>query len=145
MSADESEVRSANEAFYRAFEALDLRGMEAAWSHGGAVSCVHPGWPLANGWSEVRETWRVIFENTADIRFDIEHLLVDVQGDLAWVVCTEQLRSRSAAGSDEGTVLATNVFRREDGVWKVAHHHGSPFVAPLRPRLPGGTRKGMVH
>lgn len=145
MSADDTEVRSANQAFYRAFESLDLRRMEAAWSQDGAITCVHPGWPLASGWAEVRETWRAIFSNTVDIRFDIDEAVVDVRGDLAWVVCTERLRSRSAGGSDDAAVLATNVFRREQGSWKVAHHHASAFVHPRLPTSTGGPRRGMVH
>lgn len=147
VSADEEEVRAANQSFYRAFESLDLARMDAAWSHEGMVTCIHPGWPLASGWSAVRHTWRLIFDNTADIRFRVDDERVDVHGDLAWVVCTERLVSRAAAGHDEGAVLCTNVFRREAGSWKVAHHHASPFLAAPQASAPpsSGSRRGLVH
>ncbi|MGH9376178.1 MAG: nuclear transport factor 2 family protein, partial [Terriglobia bacterium] len=47
---DEQEVLAANEAFYRAVEALDLKQMGAAWWHDDWVLCLHPGWPLVRGW-----------------------------------------------------------------------------------------------
>ncbi|HZS39093.1 MAG TPA: nuclear transport factor 2 family protein [Polyangia bacterium] len=130
--ADDEEVRRANHEFYRAFEALAEDRMDAAWAHDGAVTCAHPGWPLAVGWSEVRESWRTIFANTADIRFTIEDERIDVRGELAWIVCTERI----ASGGAEGAVLATNVFRREAGAWKLVHHHGSPFAARVQRPAP---------
>jgi ketosteroid isomerase-like protein len=126
-------VRAANQAFYRAFETLELARMEDAWAHDGQVTCVHPGWPLADGWAAVRRSWATIFENTGTIRFDVRDEQIDVRGDLAWVVCLERISS----GNAEGAVLATNVFRRgADGAWRMVHHHGSPFVAPREPSEP---------
>lgn len=31
------------------------------------------------------------------------------------------------------SVRVTTVFRREDGVWKVAHRHADPITAPRPP------------
>src|SRR4051812_3013597 len=115
-------VRAANQAFYRAFESLALEWMDAVWSHAGQVTCVHPGWALADGWPAVRDSWATIFGNTADIRFTVEDEHIDVRGDLAWVVCLERIRTGGASGA----ILATNVFRREGGAWRLVHHHGSP-------------------
>jgi ketosteroid isomerase-like protein len=159
VSADEEAVRNANEAFYRAFESLDLQRMEDAWCHEGRVSCVHPGWPLASDWAEVRRSWETIFANTERIRFEIGDARIEVRGELAWVVCVEWLSSQSAAGSARGAVLATNVFRRERGAWRLAHHHASPFVprtgeeserVPVEPddeptRPTGRGKKGVVN
>src|SRR2546421_709306 len=54
MSDEAAAVQAANQAFYRAFEALDLAAMDAVWAHEGACTCLHPGWPLCNGWAQVR-------------------------------------------------------------------------------------------
>ncbi|MSP63790.1 MAG: DUF4440 domain-containing protein [Myxococcales bacterium] len=131
------EVRRANQAFYRAFESLAIERMDHVWAHDGQVTCVHPGWPLAVGWAEVRATWVTILHNTAEIHFEVADEQIEVRGDLAWVVCVEKLSSRAGGGGGSGEVLATNVFRREDGRWRLVHHHGSPHVprpaaAPLR-------------
>jgi len=124
------EVRRANQAFYRAFESLSLDRMDETWWHDGLVVCVHPGWPLAVGWLAVRETWRTIFRNTSDISFEVTDERIDVRGELAWVVCVEHLSSRSVQGEGKGVVLATNLFRREEGAWRLVHHHTSPYLAP---------------
>jgi ketosteroid isomerase-like protein len=134
-------VQRANQSFYRAFETLDLAEMEAAWAHGGQVTCLHPGWPLCAGWTEVRDSWARIFANTPSIGFEILDERIDVAGDMAWVVCTERIRQR-AGGALEGAVVATNVFRRVDGQWRMVHHHGSPEVARVQRPAPVARRPG---
>lgn len=126
------EVRAANQEFYRAFEALAIDRMEAVWAHEGQVTCAHPGWPLADGWAQVRESWRTIFANTAEMKFRVEDERIDARGELAWIVCVERITS----GGAEGAVLATNVFRREEGAWKMVHHHGSPLAARVERASP---------
>ncbi|MDB4966721.1 MAG: uncharacterized protein JWN44_2410 [Myxococcales bacterium] len=150
MSDEAAAVQAANRAFYRAFEALDLRQMEAVWAHDGACSCLHPGWPLCAGWEEVRGSWATIFANTAVMRFEVVDERIDVRGELAWVVCVERIRSTAPAGEAMvGAIVATNVFRREGGAWKLVHHHGSPHVPrraeaapPAAPREGGGGQSG---
>ncbi len=134
MSDQVEGVRRANHALYRAFESLQIEQMERVWAHEDAVSCIHPGWPLAEGWVAVRETWAVIFENTQEMKFRITDERIDVSGDLAWVVCIE----RVSTGGSSGLVLATNVLRFSADGWKIVHHHGSaiaPEQAPPAPTL----------
>jgi SnoaL-like protein len=42
-------------------------------------------------------------------------------GDAALVLCEEEL--------DGGTLVASNVFVREDGAWRIAHHQAGQLVA----------------
>jgi ketosteroid isomerase-like protein len=126
------DVRRAHQGFYRAFETLRIEKMDEVWAHDGQVTCLHPGWPIAEGWAEVRASWETIFRNSRDMRFDVGEERIDVRGDMAWVVCVERLTS--AAGS--GAVQATNVLRREDGAWRMVHHHGSTYVRPARRSAP---------
>jgi ketosteroid isomerase-like protein len=120
MSKDE--VKKAHRALYKAFESLRLDEMERVWAHDGSVTCIHPGWPIAEGWAAVRETWAVIFENTDHMKFRLTDEKIEIVGDLAWVVCIEHVRS----GDSGGLVLATNILRRGESGWKIVHHHGSP-------------------
>jgi ketosteroid isomerase-like protein len=122
------DVKKAHRALYRAFESLEIGRMEKAWAHEGTVSCIHPGWPIAEGWAAVRETWVVIFENTPEMKFRITDEKITIVGELAWVVCIERVRS----GEMNGLVLATNVLRRGPDGWKLVHHHGSA-VPPQAP------------
>jgi ketosteroid isomerase-like protein len=126
--SDLEEVEQANARFYRAFETLDLGQMEAVWAHGEYVKCVHPGWPLLIGWEAVRSSWQAIFESAAEMRFTIGEVLAEVMGDLAWVTCTENILSEVRGRVTVTSVLATNIFERGDGGWRLIHHHASHVV-----------------
>jgi ketosteroid isomerase-like protein len=135
---DHDAVLSANEAFYRAFESLDVSRMEVLWLRAPHIKCVHPGWGPLVGWGPVMDSWRRIFEGTLEMRFALTQVAVEVVGDLAWVIATENIESREPEGRAAGIVQATNLFQRTDGHWLLVHHHGSPILAPLD--VPGSTR-----
>jgi ketosteroid isomerase-like protein len=119
------EVEAANFRFYRAFEALDLVQMEAVWSHGEHVSCVHPGWPLLTGWPAVRDSWGAIISNTEEMRFTISDVRVVAAREIAVVTCTENILSGMGGRIAVTSVLATNVFERSPDGWRLILHHAS--------------------
>jgi len=129
-------VIEANTAFYRAFESLDLGRMEGAWLHAASVTCVHPGWSLLVGWGPVMASWQRIFANTVTMRFNITDVRTEVVGELAWVVCTENLQSAQHGEAVNAQLQATNVFQRRDGRWWIVHHHASPVSPQLSEAMP---------
>jgi ketosteroid isomerase-like protein len=127
LLAAEEAVLAANERFYRAFESLDIKEMESVWSTTETVQCIHPGWGPLSGWSDVRDAWVRIFNNTSAMSFAPHVLHVAVQGETAWLVCVEEISSRHADEEHASQVLATNVFERSAGQWRMIHHHASPI------------------
>ncbi len=123
-------VFRANEAFYRAFETLDIRQMDALWSEEDYVKCIHPGWVPRLGWVQVRDSWTTIFNYTARLRLSVCVMETTVRGDIGWTVCQEHITTSDGAGSTEGLVMATNMFERTEGRWLLIHHHGSPVLGP---------------
>ena len=128
--SDRAELEDANARFYRAFEALDIAAMDQVWAHGEHVRCVHPGWPLLCGWGAVRESWQRIFEHTEEMRFTLSAVDVHVAGDAGWVTCTENILSEVADRVSVTAILATNLFEREPGGWRLVHHHASHVMTP---------------
>ena len=128
--SDREELEAANARFYGAFEALDLAKMDEVWAHGEHVKCVHPGWPLLNGWAAVRASWDTIFVNTAEMRFTIADTRAIAAGDLGWVTCTENILSEVGGRLSATSVLATNLFERTPDGWRLVHHHASHVFAP---------------
>ncbi|HKW86558.1 MAG TPA: nuclear transport factor 2 family protein [Nitrospiraceae bacterium] len=122
------EVTRANQEFYQAFESLDIARMDWIWAQQEYVTCIHPGWTLRIGWPAVRDSWVLIFNNTFSMKFDLTEIQVQVAGDIAWVICTENITSRQGDTTQESRVLATNLYERVGDQWKIIHHHGSPVM-----------------
>ncbi|WP_406420535.1 nuclear transport factor 2 family protein [Streptomyces sp. NBC_00842] len=137
VAADIAAVEQANTAFYEAMERGDLDELSGLWLPGEnlTVSCVHPGWPVLSGRSEVLRSYALIMANTEYIQFFLTDVGVSMTGDTALVTCTENILSGGPAedGGELGPlvgqlVVATNVFRRTENGWKLWSHHGSPVL-----------------
>ncbi|HSD09852.1 MAG TPA: nuclear transport factor 2 family protein [Candidatus Binatia bacterium] len=122
-------MRRANLAFYRAFESLDVKKMQDVWLQSARVQCTHPGWRRLVGYAAVMDSWERIFESTFEMSLDLTGVEISVVGNLAWVVCTENITSRTYDGVSRAQVEATNLFERHGGEWRMVHHHGSPVVS----------------
>ena len=132
---DSDAVLAANLEFYRAFTARDLAAMAALWARRFPVACIHPGWPPLADREAVIESWRGILANSGAPRIACYDERVLLYGDVALVVCEEEL--------DGGTLIASNMFVREDGAWRIAHHQAGQLVArrpQSRRAAPPGTR-----
>lgn len=122
------EVTKANLKFYEAFESLDIAKMDEVWAHLEYVTCVHPGWTLRSDWPSVRDSWVLIFNNTFSMKFELTEVMVQVAGDMAWVICVENITSQQSDEPQQARVLATNIFERIGDEWLMIHHHGSTVM-----------------
>jgi ketosteroid isomerase-like protein len=120
------EIHEINQRFYRAFEGLDIGQMDQIWAGEEQVYCIHPGWDLRAGWPAVRDSWVQIFNHTLSMKFAITDMRIHIVGDCAWVTCMENITSLVDGEPQRSHVLATNIFKRREGVWRMVHHHGSP-------------------
>lgn len=117
---DQAVILFVNDAFYEAFKAGDLEAMEELWAKEAPVACAHPGWAPLYGREEVMESWQAIFASggvPADLRCRAPRV-VPLGPDHAMVLCYEQV--------GQGLLLATNVFGKEAGKWRLLHHHAGP-------------------
>ncbi len=130
MTKDEGEVYKANEAFYSAFESLDIKEMEKVWLKEKYIQCIHPGWRLLTGWEDVMTSWRQIFENAKEMRFITTDVKVQVRESLAWVTLYENINSRVGQEISSGVILSTNIFEKRQYKWYIIHHHGGPTMPP---------------
>ncbi len=80
------------------------------------------GW--TSGWNEVDTGFRNMARLYPNGRISPQIVQVVTDGDIGFSVCRETGQLRSA----EGPMVtfnqrATNIFRLEDGKWKLIHHH----------------------
>jgi ketosteroid isomerase-like protein len=113
-------VLKANLDFYRAFNERNIEAMEALWSTAAPVLCVHPGWNALAGRGAVMQSWQAILANPDAPGVMVHDDRAFLYGDLAIVQCEEELNS--------GHLVATNMFVRESGGWRMIHHQASPLV-----------------
>ena len=112
--SEHAAVNFANEAFYLAFSTRDLEAMGALWARHAPVTCIHPGWSALIGRDAVMESWQAILTNPNSPAVDCRKSAAHLFGDVGYVICYETL--------DQGILVATNIFVREEGTWKMTHH-----------------------
>jgi len=112
--SEHAAVNFANEAFYLAFSTRDLEAMDALWARHAPVTCIHPGWSALIGRDAVMESWQAILTNPNSPAVDCWKSAAHLFGDVGYVICYETL--------DQGILVATNIFVREEGTWKMTHH-----------------------
>lgn len=95
----------------------------AIWSHDGSVS-VLGAWKNAVGRAELVEAFEVLsgsFTDCTDYHLDL--IAFDVVGDMAYTVGFERVSTSIDGKPRTFTLRATQVYRREDGEWRVVHRH----------------------
>jgi len=119
---------AAEAAFYDAFDCRDLDAMTRVWDHEVEVSCIHPGGPRIDGIDRVLESWRAIFEGGQRLRFERAGAVLTAGADVA-VCCLHEVIRFGERFELQGTVVATNVYRRTGQGWRMVIHHASPAPA----------------
>ena len=124
---NEDNAESANANFYEAFNKRDIEVMKKVWASNVNATCIHPGWPPLKGFESILKSWEGIFENSGNMEVQVSDVQVLVSVDLAWVSCIEKLYTIAESGVLASQVFSTNLFCREDEVWKMVVHHASPI------------------
>lgn len=133
MGASDRHIIAGNADFYRAFSARDYQGMTRLWSSSAPVSCIHPGWGMLIGIEAVMKSWREVLANPQSPAVECRQARDFVDGAWGYVLCHEVL--------DEGVLMATNIFRRENRRWRMVHHQSGPVAMP--PAAPPAG--GVIH
>ncbi|MCU0685707.1 MAG: nuclear transport factor 2 family protein [Polyangiaceae bacterium] len=127
MSEDaEAEVRAASDRFYAALNSVcngNAKPMEDVWSHADDASASHPMGDWSHGWEQIRITWEEFARSDLGGKVTVKNLTVHVVGDFAYTTGVEDVFLVMQAGKVQFRSNATNIFRRENGVWRIVHHH----------------------
>lgn len=128
METSFSTPHDAEAAFYQALERADLAAMMAVWAEDEEIVCVHPGGPRRFGFDEVRESWRQIFLQGPQLRFQLTGEKV-FSGRLVSIHTVYE--NITAVGNPQAVsaVVATNIYLLTGRGWRMLVHHGSPLAA----------------
>src|SRR3990170_6438347 len=139
MSA-EDEVRRASGQFYAALNRMvngDAGPLAEIWSHGVAVTTMHPIGGREVGWDKGRDAWEQVAKLASDGQVKLGDQLIQVVGDMAYELGTEQGQAKLGGQQVSIEHRVTNIYRRESGAWKIVHHHTdvSPAMLDVVSRL----------
>jgi ketosteroid isomerase-like protein len=127
MSERDDFLTWVNSSLYRAERALhngDAEPRRALWSRSEPVS-VLGAWRNACGQEELDELFTALGRSFSDCTsYSLELQAFDVVGDMAYTAGLERTSASVDGHPGTYTLRATQVYRREDGEWKVAHRHG---------------------
>lgn len=126
MAASEDAVREASDRFYEALAEMangDAGSLSEVWSHRDDVTTMHPIGGREVGWDAVEESWASVANLSEGGEVTRADQLLRVGEDLAYELATERVSMSLAGEHLDGEYRATNVYRLEDGEWKVVHHH----------------------
>ena len=115
----------AEAAFYLAFERADFDSMMSVWSTTDDIVCVHPSGPYLTGLDEVRSSWRQLLSGDPHLRFQINSVSAIQSDNLAIHLVQENIHIGQGKEPDF-IVVATNIYRRDQGGWRMIVHHASP-------------------
>ncbi len=131
MSEREDFLAWVKTALYEAELALhngDAAPRRALWSRNDPVS-VLGAWRNARGQDELDELFAALARSFSDCTsYEVELQAFDVVGDMAYTAGFEHTSASVDGVPRTYTLRATQVYRREDGEWKVAHRHGDTVI-----------------
>jgi ketosteroid isomerase-like protein len=139
MSA-EDDVRKASQQFYAALNLMangDSGAMADIWSHSATVTTMHPIGGREVGWDAVRASFEQVAKVGSEGKIDLKDQLIQVAGDVAYEMGVEQGQLKLAAHQAAIEHRVTNIYQRQDGAWKLVHHHTdtSPAMLDILKRL----------
>jgi len=128
------EVRKASRQFYAALTRMangDAGPMADIWSHGAAVTAMHPIPGRDVGWTAVRKSFQKVATLASDGKVAIKNQLIQVAGNVGCEVGVEHGQFKLAGHPLRIEHRVTNLYQRTAGGWKMIHHHTDPSPAML--------------
>lgn len=131
---DEKAAMQAVNGFYAALNQMftgDLGQMKEVWSHAEDVTYMGPDGGFQVGWALVLENWEKQAALKLGGKVEPAEMRLTVGHDIAITSNYEIGENTNAEGKTQKVkIRATNIFRKEDGKWKMIGHHTDllPFL-----------------
>ena len=124
---DEAAVMTAANQFYAALNTMftgDPEPMKAVWSHADDVTYMGPAGGFQKGWPEVLNVWETHAAMKLGGKVTPDRMEMTIGQDIAFTHNYEIGENFDENGvRQEVSIRATNVFRKENGQWKMIGHH----------------------
>lgn len=127
-------AQAAEDAFYDAMQQGDLEAMMALWADDEDAVCVHPSGARLVGLAAIRKAFEQIFaQGGVDVRVAATQTHQGVMVAVHNLV--EKVLVTGRAGSEVVECVATNVYVKGAGGWRILMHHASPLGEAASPEV----------
>lgn len=120
-------IMRATAEFYSALNQIflgNVNEMKQIWSHAADVTYMGPACEFAVGWDNVLIEWEKQAAQRLGGKVEPKHMHVIPGEDIAVVSNCEHGENTNIHGKAEYVAIrTTNIFRKEDGRWKMIAHH----------------------
>lgn len=128
------EVRKASTQFYEALNRMangESGTMEGVWLHGDTVTAMHPIGGCEVGWGSVASSFDSVAKLASNGKVKLKDQHIRIAGDCAVELGVEEGEFEIAGHPVKFEVRVTNVYQKQDGTWRVVHHHTDTSPAML--------------
>jgi ketosteroid isomerase-like protein len=122
----DGEVTTAADQFYKALNVMftgDVGPMKEVWSHADDVTYMGPTGGMQLGWAEVLKNWEAQAAMKLGGKVSPEDMHIFVGREIAITQNYEKGENIKDGKTQTVSIRATNVFRKENGKWKMIGHH----------------------
>ena len=125
------EVREASKKFYSGLNRMangEKGTLKVAWSNNESVTAMHPIGGREVGWGAVEGSFNQVAQLATEGKIELKDQLIQDLGDVAYEVGIEKAQFKLAGQEVKSEHRVTNIYKKENGKWKMVHHHTD--VAP---------------
>lgn len=127
LESDNAAVAAAAQQFYSALNAMftgDAEPMKDIWSHADDVTYMGPAGGFQKGWEEIQKVWEDHAAMKLGGKVTPDRMQMTIGQDIALTHNYEIGENFDKDGNlQQVSIRATNIFRKEDGQWKMIGHH----------------------
>ena len=109
----------------------DAKPLTDVWSHDKSVTTMHPIGGRQVGWDKVQELFKQVAGISSEGQVKLDEQILQVTGDVAYEVGTEHGKVKFNGKPYPIEHRVTNLYRRENGAWKIVHHHTDSSMATM--------------
>jgi ketosteroid isomerase-like protein len=126
-----AEVRAVLDRYVQAVNGADAQMLRDLWAEPERISYVNPMQRLRT-WGELQGFWQGFLKNSFTRReLTLSNVAIHSVGDAGWAVFDWEFNATQADGKPSQTRgWETQVYRRTDRGWRIAHAHYSVPAAP---------------
>ena len=126
--ADVDELRARDEGWRRSIVARDAEAVLDFLDEDYRLELVQPERSVIH-----RELWLRTLSDYHVHEWTEEDQVIDVQGDLGVILHRVYMRATVLGADRSGVFVLTDIWRRQDGRWKVWRRHSTPLTAGSLP------------